>query len=145
MSKKFVLLYSLVGVGLGVILPSLSVLGWMLFGPIGKIIEINSPIPLENTQLKKGDTISMIVDYCRYTDAPVITRATLVGEDYIHTYPSTETRFPAGCDRVVNSSRAVPLDAPPIPLVLHLNLDYEINPLRHYRVTFVTEEFQVVE
>ena len=109
-----------------------------------KIIEIKTPIlPIKETVIKQGGTLTYYVNYCKYVDIPALVSRTLQ-DDIEYIIPSTMGTRSIGC-RIAANDVVIPQSLPPSKYKLELKYTYKVNPIRTIEVESTTAAFMVIQ
>jgi hypothetical protein len=111
-----------------------------------KTIEMKTPMPLENdiTEVKVGEVVPYIVDYCKYTDAPAVTFKSLINT-HVYSFPARESKAPNGCNKFVSNSVVIPDYAEEGEYIVRFITRYQVNPIRVIEKSFDSVPFNVVK
>lgn len=130
----------------GTILVAFFVLGllcyWMCF-PTKVIDYTNNPFPVNEKEIKQGETVSYLVKYCKYADYVPITTRTFV-DGIVYVTPSFSGNWEMGCHErtvVVEVPKSLPEGTYKIE-ILH---SFELNPIRTIEMKLETEKFNVIK
>lgn len=117
---------------------------WLLIDDRVPVEYFNEPIPVEGADLQPGDTLYVLPEFCRHTDAPVTIyrsfRNALVYES-----PEQTT---GGADAGECGQARLPVTIPEtLPgddeYTIHWRFVYQVNPLAQRVVNVVSEPFYV--
>lgn len=117
-----------------------------------KTIEFyNSPFPVnnENKEVCYGETVRFQAHYIRYQDTPVTVIRHIyqkpedspTGKERDFTYPTIESKFPAGEHDVEISRDVVSVAAPKGWVVLRMTVTFPVNPLQNQEFDVETQPF----
>lgn len=116
-----------------------------------KVVEVDQPYVLHETEIRAGDILQYTFEYCRYTDADVDVQHQLVGTINIRiTGESTidlvggGLRLHKGCGTITKGV-FIPSNIPVGTYHLEEHLRYYIHPLRTILLNFRTESFRIVD
>jgi hypothetical protein len=129
-----------------IVLSCLGVVAYWLFQPVDYFIG-EQPLQVVHKQLRVGENIEYIVKYCKNTHkVPVQVKRQLV-DGYAYDLPeSTSTNFPEGCHTVsVDIPLAVPSSVRAGVYHLLITGTYQVNPIRQWSYTLVTEDFEIIK
>lgn len=143
MEKEKVYFYS----GVVVLLGAFSVLlyiSYILFFPVKTLDVYNDPFPVEKAIVKRGDTQSYSVDFCRHTDAIATITRVIEGEAYA-SLGQIKSRFPAVCEKGRQVEPFLIPDFLPEGIYhIFITVEYDLNPLRKITKEYKTQEFKVI-
>ncbi len=105
----------------------------------------NTPFPVEPKVAPAGGQISVAVEACKYTEAPVAVYATWTNELIFQQPPASFAGLPLGCattDVLIN----IPAELPPGSYILRYRFVYNVSPLSFARIVEAeTERFTITE
>ena len=119
---------------------------WLLY-PYKLFVYNTTPMKVLTPNVKIGQDIIYIADYCKYTSKiPKTVVRQLVG-GYAYDLPmSTSSNFPQGCGKI---EVAIPLYTPtsvkPGKYRIKVTGEYQANPLRVWSYEAYTEEFTIIK
>lgn len=139
-----------------VILFGSLVIGYLFFIDGGKPIVLSaSPMPTVESMTDEnggfvpkhtfvtGEQLTYLFEYCKSRNVPV----EMYGY-YIDTVkvamPVVKIKSPVGCGKVINDLYKIPKILPSGKYHFEVELIYQVNPLRQVRVTYRTEEFEII-
>lgn len=121
----------------------MSVLLFWYFYPY-KIAEFrNLPFPVlnENAEVKRGERLRYLIEYCKYTDiSPMLTKYFIDG--VIYETPKVPSVVPEGCGQIVSDvyvSKAIPAGQYSLKIIA----EYKVNPIRTIQFINYTQPFTV--
>lgn len=115
---------------------------YLMVWPFKTIVPQTQPYVVETKTVKPGESLTFIVDICRYTNAQATISAQLVGDAVVY-LPARPSNLPKGCGKYRNTV-IIPAETPPGIYKLVNGVSYPIGfPGRHITVTTETEKFTV--
>jgi hypothetical protein len=115
---------------------------WSIY-PYNPITIKNSPFPVLEKQIKAGDTLTYIVDYCKDRDyEALVTRTFEDGIEY--SVPANASNKSIGCHKI-NVGLITPKTLPPATYWLEVKYSYKVNPIRTIEVVSKTQLFKIVK
>lgn len=128
---------------LGIIL-NITYILYLAYYPFKTIEFRNRPFPIANKTIHPGDTLSYVVDYCRYTNVASRFSRTLIGPT-LTTLVETTSTTPTGCRISQVSNTVIPSYVTPGEYYLEINACWQVNPLKNVCKTVQTEKFNVIK
>ena len=111
--------------------------------PFKPVEVFNAPFPILNKEVKRGDYLEMVVDYCKYGDYSL--RVTKSFSDGVFFQGKTSSgRLPSGCHKVVDASEQIPMTLPTGEYELQILVEYDVAPFRTIQKEFYSEKFKVI-
>lgn len=108
-----------------------------------KTIEFhNSPFPVTNNPVKRGEPICLDVSYTRYTDLPCMVVARFTN-GITYSYPAQIFHKKPGSYKGISTSFIVPPTLPPGKYIMEICFSYEPNPIRTIIKYAKTQEITV--
>lgn len=108
-----------------------------------KTIEFhNSPFPVMNNPVKRGEPIRLDVFYTRYTDLPCTAVARFTN-GITYSYPAQIFHKKPGSYKGISTSFIVPTTLPPGKYIMEVCFSYEPNPIRTIIKYAKTQEITV--
>lgn len=136
-----------VSINTGVILVGMILLGYFYFldGTFTPEVNITS-LSTTKTTYARGETVEMLIDFCKYRNVPVHFQWTLYDDDMppITYKEKTSTGMPKGCYHgVVRSIEMIPKYV--VPGVYHFEnrVIYQINPVKTIEYVIKTNNFNI--
>lgn len=90
-----------------------------------------------------GEQLTYLVKYCKYRNVPVEIYGAYVDTVRI-SMPVVKLKSPVGCGEGVNDLYKIPKILPTGKYHFEVELIYQVNPLRQVRVTYRTEDFEII-
>lgn len=119
----------------------LILMGFWSFYPYKPIEYKSSTYKVLTKQVKPGGTLVYVVDYCKYSNqVPVITKKYVDG--IIYDTPPGRGVVIQGCHQS-EVYTLIPETLLPGDYYMQVNIDYQVNPIRHMIYNNVTEKFTV--
>lgn len=129
-------------VGVMMLLTALYI-GYLLFFPF-KTLTVNSqPYKITTPQVHPGENVSYVADICRHTEVEAVTKRSLISPANTVYLPDRPSKLGTGCAEVTVKA-LIPIETPEGRYKLHLDISYQVNPLRNITKTVETEEFDVI-
>lgn len=123
------------------ILLVLVIAALLLIPPV--IIKPNvQPYKIINTQVRAGDVLYYQADLCKYADTPAYVNRLISGQ-VSYSLPETTNHIVAGCGQSIVGVK-IPEFIQPGKYVLHLDIRYEVNFIRHEDYHLLTQQFEVM-
>lgn len=113
-----------------------------------RILEIESPMPVDKKVYKIGDTIYYTQKYCKYKNLKVIDSQRTLTDGYSFSLPELKPAIlPLGCgkttiDAPIVLPEGVSLDE---NFRIIITLTYQVNPFKTKTLQFYSEEFKIVK
>lgn len=122
----------------------LGVVGfWLLYPQKVMVIENSQNVKLDKTVYHKGDRITYEMKYCKYKPYTATVLRTLVNSIRI-TYTELHSNLEMGCRTLRSSDLEIPEFAETGRYHIETTIEYVINPLRTERITWKSQEFEIV-
>lgn len=108
-----------------------------------KTLEVKTPYPVLNKEVKQGEVLFYIIDYCKATEAQAVVRRQFV-DGIIYATPEVTANLKKGCG-IVKNTVTIPHNLPAGEYYLDITINYEVNPIRVISKNAVTENFTVIK
>lgn len=115
----------------------------LIFVPPVIIKPQNQPYKVVNHQLKAGSTLYYEANVCKYADSPAYVNRLISGQ-VNYSLPETTNHIPPGCAKSIVGVM-IPSFVQPGKYILHLDIRYEVNFIRHENYHLTTEQFEVLD
>lgn len=119
-------------------------IGVLLFWPFNetKIVE---PIKITTHNIKVGDKLGYVVDYCNYTTRTLTINRRIVNIDTMEVValPSRYLRLPPGCGKF-DTEVKLPTEAVPGTYILQKQVYYHLNVVRTSNREYESERFNIL-
>lgn len=124
---------------------ALAAFAYLMLWPVAFPIIYNEPFPVSHSEIKKGETLSYVIDFYKFKDYVSEIHQNIICEDgNLMTLVPVNTNYPVG-RHTITSSVVIPEKASYSKCYLELSVTYHINPLRSENRTMRTESFTIVE
>lgn len=116
---------------------------YLLLFPV-KTIELNRPLTVITPEVKRGGTVTFLLDYCKYVDSESEVNVSFLNSTLIPSVTSVQ-HFPTGCHKKYIDA-IVPLSAPPHEYQVIMRKTLRVNHIRWDPKVFESEnKFRVVD
>ncbi len=126
-----------------IIIYFLTYVMYLLFYPFKTIDVLNDPMPVLTPVVKSGESVTYMVDYCRFVGGPGRIYRTITGPSNVP-IPPVDSVTKVGC-RKTKVSVIVPKGIPVGKYTIHIVHEFQVNPLRKVTGVQDTQEFTVIE
>ena len=115
---------------------------------IYQLVQPYKPINIKTFQTvkdtyKKGESLTINVDYCKYEDVRAEVYPELVdGRRYF--YADYFSNFPIGCSKIILSQWIIPFEVPEGNYIFKVTTKVEVNPYKTIIQEFETNKFSVI-
>lgn len=107
-------------------------------------LEFNvKPIPVVNKRVAAGESLILLIDFCKNTAKVSTVDVVLLGKTYVR-LPPTRGSHPGGCYRKEVGLFVVPSNTPPGKYRAVVTNTYQVTDKREVVVSTETEEFEVI-
>lgn len=119
---------------------------YLLFFPEKQIEYTNIPFPVVTKQVKPGQTIKVLIDFCKYTENIPSVKNIYLGQDNILIPVSGIVKqLPKGCfTNYLYDGYIVPIGTPPGIYHIQADLYYYLNPIGVFHAFYYTQNFKVL-
>lgn len=123
--------------------------GWIIISWLvqpSRILAIyNEPIPEVRADIKSGDTVIFIINYCKLVNAKGIVNWYIVGNSSVTFLPSYVDNTPKSCNKNLLDPVIVPPQLKPGTYYIVWQVTYPVNPLKQDYVEFRSRDFILVK
>lgn len=116
---------------------------WLLYPQKIMVIENPQNVKLNKTVYHKGERITYELNYCKYKPYTATVYRTLVNSIRI-SYTEMHSNIAMGCRTLRSSDLRIPEFAETGRYHIETTVEYVVNPLRTERITWRSQEFEIV-
>ena len=129
---------------IGLLISFLFVLymAFLLIYPFNIMEVKQQPLPVISKQIKQGDNLVYVLDYCKYMSLPSEISPQLV-DGIIFAFPTDISYVDKGCN-VVFGSVPIPVSVPKGKYYMRFIVTYKVQGVREINYMYKTEEFEVI-
>lgn len=107
-----------------------------------KTAEVTQPMHVMNKQIKAGNDVVYVIEYCKYTDAPASV-ARYIDGNVRYYLNEMQAHVAKGCGKSTATVK-IPSEVEPGTYRLLVRNIYHVNPIRDISKDFISETFTVI-